>query len=397
MTFEPRWAFALKPAVGELLSGFLSRVALAHGATPYSFYALFLGSSSFWARDVDRGTVQQHDERLAVQSGLSVELLRSLTLKPWIARLTPDHHQHARSATVTPWINGSGVFHRERRQHALQFCPACLADHGIVQKAWRLSFVTVCDRHRTLLSDACPACDAPFLPHRATERQHVCHRCSHLLTVPSTASSPSGSLAWRLSPGDLDELAALQRQGLTWLDPRLELPMESTTTVDARAATATRPAILPHATASVPETTVHWHDLRHLVPVFLTGPHAHESRALLGLPPIPVPLRRQRLELARHKDRLALMQGCVRLLQEWPMSVRGLAAALGLTRRRVAHRQSHSPWLAAEVARLPSGTIRTGAVAKERFERQMEALGRYGSENWRAARAAAFLRLSRSF
>lgn len=80
-----------------------------------------------------------------------------------------------------PWILSTGLFHRTRRLHGLQYCPECLKGEAIFfRRAWRLAFVTACDEHNMVLRDACPHCDAPITPHRApagnVRRCHACFR-----------------------------------------------------------------------------------------------------------------------------------------------------------------------------------------------------------------------------
>ena len=61
-----------------------------------------------------------------------------------------------------------GVFHRSRHKFGLQICPLCLAEdkEPFYRKEWRLSWVTVCTRHNSLLLDRCPGCQAPIVFHR---------------------------------------------------------------------------------------------------------------------------------------------------------------------------------------------------------------------------------------
>jgi len=53
-----------------------------------------------------------------------------------------------------------------RRRPGLAYCPACLREELFLRSHWRLSFVTVCERHGCRLLDACPRCQAPYAPQR---------------------------------------------------------------------------------------------------------------------------------------------------------------------------------------------------------------------------------------
>lgn len=56
--------------------------------------------------------------------------------------------------------------YRATRRGSL-YCPLCLTEDTTphLRLTWRLSFLTACPQHGTLLLDACPACQHPFAPH----------------------------------------------------------------------------------------------------------------------------------------------------------------------------------------------------------------------------------------
>ena len=47
-----------------------------------------------------------------------------------------------------------------RRRFLTQFCPECLKEEAVryFRSVWHLNFVSICDRHGTLLQDRCPRC-----------------------------------------------------------------------------------------------------------------------------------------------------------------------------------------------------------------------------------------------
>jgi hypothetical protein len=74
-------------------------------------------------------------------------------------RFIPNGHTH--------WIMPLGLYHRTRRRPGLQFCPECLKDQGVyLRRSWRLSLVTLCERHGCSLRDRCPNCQSPIHFHR---------------------------------------------------------------------------------------------------------------------------------------------------------------------------------------------------------------------------------------
>jgi len=357
------WAFQIEPRQDELLSGYLCRVARAHGASPYGFCELQLGDRSFWARDCDRGIVTRHEAVLAAQSGITAERLGEMTLRAWIGRLTPSNYRRAEASAVTPWVNAAGVFHRTRRQHALQFCQECLAETGTIFKPWRLSFVVMCPIHQTSLMDACPNCDAPFVPHRAPGRINLCHACQTPLA--RRARSPSGRTE--------TNAMLLRLQG----------------------------ALIAKLDGSKGDDLAPLHGadmcgLREMMSAFFTQPGGRQVAEVLGVDNKGKWSAGPRLELARHSRRRQLVAACAVLLEQWPQSFRSVAERLHMTQRRIARYVVSRPeWLDAEIKRLPMGTKKSMLPSRRRRLLQVDRLEAERPANWRATRAAMLLRAAR--
>lgn len=358
-----RWAFQIKPLADELLSGYLCRVAFAHGASPYGFYALHFGDSAWWARDIDRGVVRRHEVAIADQAGISVEQIRSMTLRDWLERLTPSTYLSRYPAAVTPWVNAVSVFHRMRRQHALQFCSQCLQETGFVQKQWRVSFVVLCPRHRMELQDGCPRCDAPFIPHRAARKIFRCHVCHESLAEPPSRAQASMDAS--------NSLLQFQAQLLAQL-----------------------------TMSECPDPTSHERmdllGLRQLVSVLFTEHFAKRVHKLLGVPYSEVEKSPIRIELARHSHRMQALAGCHALMAEWPESFRSLAEELRITQRLFSTQLPWSAWLADEIARLPVGIVRGSSIKSSDINAKLAQLHMDRPLNWRAVRARIMIRGSKS-
>lgn len=174
------WSRRLEPVEDELLSSFLVRAAVAHHADPYRFCRHTLGGHPVWERDVDRSASSALQSRISTVSGLSEPRVRLMLLVSWERSLGGT--ERVQSATA-PWINSLGIFHRIRKRHGLQCCPDCVAADGVYRRTWRLSFVTVCVRHRRQLVDACGYCDAPLIPHRQDGGSGRCHHCNRALAA----------------------------------------------------------------------------------------------------------------------------------------------------------------------------------------------------------------------
>lgn len=350
------WAFTISPQPNELLSGYLTRVAFAHGSAPHAFYRLHLGDGWFWTRDIDRGAALRHHLALSRLAELRQGDIRELTLRPWIEMLTPKSYSKRSVPAIVPWINITGVRQENRCQHALQYCPECLAADGIVDRRWRLSFYTRCSRHRRVLLDRCPACSGPFVPHRALGSILRCCSCQQTLQAGGGESQPS-----------IDDLQAISLQDAL---------------VDALQA--------PH-----PDRLLASADLlalRSLASVLLTYPRATAATLeLLGRTPLTI-ARWRRLEFARIEQRVDVMSCLFALLDQWPDAFRDLAGKLKLTRLAFSRCEPAPAWLGDEIARLPDGVRKTRRKTRRTFVDQVAELERIRPRNWRTSRAALLIR-----
>jgi hypothetical protein len=356
-----QWAFNIQPHAEELLSGYLCRVALAHGATPFGFLSLHLGDTAFWARDVDRGTAR-YETRLSEYSGLSLQSIHAMTLGSWMNALRADRYKPEGSVAVTPWINSLGIYHRTRRLHGLLFCPHCLESVGSVQKRWRLSFMVLCPQHVCPLLDACPRCDAPFVPHRATTRGYWCHSC-HL-------NLAQGELGASEQTGGYDDLMRLQRLMYQNLVAGKGLGEEHIDSLELRG-------------------------LRDLISVLLTGRRAEWTMSELGVAGGPHHPGHGRLETTRLRTRVIAMKACAQLVEGWPKSFRAVAAKLHLTQSCFQPITPMPVWLSTEVDALPKGATRTAGRHRARLEQRISSLSQRQPENWRALRANLLCKAAR--
>lgn len=353
------WAFLIPPGRDELLSGYLSRVAFAHGASPHAFYQLHLQDGWFWTRDIDRGVARRHHEAILRDAKINASSLQTMTLQPWINVLTPSKYSQRIAPAVTPWINAVGIRQEGRRLHALQYCPECLNASGVVKRQWRLSFYTHCAQHNSPLMDACERCDAPFIPHRSLGSILRCSHCQSTLQMT------------RLNPLQAQETSqALQMQN----DLAVTLDSAANGTLSAKA---------------------DLYALRTLASTLL----ANQERAkvagdILGCPSMNID-HWTRLEFARIDQRLTML-ACLRaLLDGWPDTLRALAAKLNITQRTFSRYPVDAEWLKHEVERLPTGWTRMQKKRKRPLETRVRELEQSRPTNWRAKRAALFVRAAK--
>ncbi len=129
---------------------------------------------------------------LARATGTDPDRLKVMTLAAYhgrVLRLTGDRRAVRRDQL---WARGAGT----------RACPACLAQAGHWQLAWRLTWAVACPTHHLLLVDRCPSCHTPLGSQRPGQRvipdPTACQatrpggvRCGQDLTdVPAPALSP---------------------------------------------------------------------------------------------------------------------------------------------------------------------------------------------------------------
>ena len=177
---------------GEALSSFLLRLARNHSASGHELCTLLWPRFQFWTRDIDRTASDALLDEVAQVTALSRDVLERATLRKVVKAMGFREWIHGCQRGILP----IGVYHRVRRRFGQQYCPECLAEKpAYLRKLWRIEFMMACPRHKILLRDSCPICDAPFIPHRnhaLTKAQ--CHRCGSSLTTGASAK-PSDAAA----------------------------------------------------------------------------------------------------------------------------------------------------------------------------------------------------------
>ena len=357
-----RWAFRLPPLDGELLSSCLARNAYAHGTPPQRFLELFWPRQAVWSRDFDRDPAalvrpgeagQDWVAEIAGHLGVPPEHVGRATLQEWRKVLGGARLQDRGD---TPLLLSAGVHHRKRCLHGLQYCPDCLSEPpACYRRAWRLGFAVACEKHSRTLSDACPACDVPVVPHRTLANLTDCHACGTSLTRAGTGRCVPDGVA-RLQDG---LLALLEGKGMR-----------------------VGPWTASEAFGGV----------RALLAISAARPVRQALRNAFGLSfPSPGHSGQFRFERSRITARMAGLETVAAWVEGWPASFREGARAARLTQASFA-RVQFDETLAAEIAALPPGTRRRRPVRVFILDDPaLRRLRRRDPSAYRAARAGAIL------
>lgn len=166
------WPVHLKPLDDELLSSWMIRLAHVHGLKVMTLCTLLFGyRRPVWNRDIDRLAPKDVLHKLSQITGTPPERVYATTLRELEGKVFEKFNLNGN----THWVLPLGIRSRSHKDYGLQYCPQCLVEDPIpyFRRLWRLGFITVCTKHKTILSDCCDACGAPVMPHRVDMRSRT--------------------------------------------------------------------------------------------------------------------------------------------------------------------------------------------------------------------------------
>lgn len=172
---------------GEALTSWLVRIAEARGRLPFQLMQDLVPGLQFWNRDGDLLPSRQLTTALASRTTVPELEIGRLQLRSLEGVLD----ERIDGVSQSPMVRPLGVYHRVRRAHGQQYCPACLDEpKPYYRLTWRLTLFPTCTRHGLALRDDCPACATPIVPHRGGLTR--CHACaSDLRCGPLVRADPS--------------------------------------------------------------------------------------------------------------------------------------------------------------------------------------------------------------
>ena len=155
------WPFRPRPIAGESFASWFSRVSWANGLGAAELYPITLPGARMHRIDLDRFACNELIENLSTHTGVAASELWPRTFTIWTGKL----FEHDDGINKLIWLPPAGR-HQTSKSFGQQACPQCLreSETPYIKREWRLSFVTACKTHRTLLIDRCPACTAPIQP-----------------------------------------------------------------------------------------------------------------------------------------------------------------------------------------------------------------------------------------
>lgn len=170
-----------KPFEDELLSSWLTRVALEHQRPLSVFLSLFVRheGSAISRTDIDFLYDEKFLEQLARKSGLSQKDIYNMSLR------SEEGYLFICSDCLYPPKQVRKLLDK-RTHYGLMYCPKCLAEDSIpyFRKQWRYTFYNVCIKHKCYLTDRCWKCYKPIKLGKLQPDQDlsICSSCGYDLT-----------------------------------------------------------------------------------------------------------------------------------------------------------------------------------------------------------------------
>jgi len=159
---------SVTPRPGESIESWLEHLADANGLTTAQLLGA-TGRGRAGTRYLTLAPSRQTVTRLAALARVDEQDVYAATLAAFdgtaldLTGLDPGDRHSYRQVAARGWAPA----------HGTQICPACLAETGTWQSAWRLLIVTTCARHESLLVARCPSCRRPFRDQRHSHLRRV--------------------------------------------------------------------------------------------------------------------------------------------------------------------------------------------------------------------------------
>ena len=215
------WPIRPTPQEGELLSSWMTRIAVANGVSLQCLCWETWPDSDVLMHDIDRRPPPGLIEELARRTMQSVTRIQQLALPSLVGHLLENLPL---GSGWVQWI--LPILLRSRTSHGIQYCPDCLTEdiEPHWRLSWRLAFVTTCHRHSRVLCDTCPSCGAAPNPLALFKRQrpgtepipvHYCRWCGYDIRIRRSNHDNSDSPSKGVVDFESSLLKALQEN---WID-----------------------------------------------------------------------------------------------------------------------------------------------------------------------------------
>lgn len=154
------WPGYLPPFKDEVLSSWLSRIAVAHYTRPHIFAMQYCGMTrSLSGQDIDMHPPEMLIRQILERTPLSATEVEKMLLRSYESSFS----EKAFDSTFDIGILKIEKLHKKGYRHGQLFCPDCIVkEPKYLRKHWRLSTSIVCLSCFRQLQDCCQYCMAPL-------------------------------------------------------------------------------------------------------------------------------------------------------------------------------------------------------------------------------------------
>ncbi len=182
--------FIPKPLNDELLSSWLTRMAMEHKRPLSTFLSLYVRheGSAISRTDIDFLYAKKLMDTLALKSSLSKQEIMNMSLR------SEEGHLFVCNDCLYPPKQIRKLVDK-RTHHGLMYCPKCLAEDKTpyFRKQWRYTFYNVCSKHKIFLTDCCWKCyeRVSYTKNKHLKNLALCGKCEYDLRTTLSLSIPT--------------------------------------------------------------------------------------------------------------------------------------------------------------------------------------------------------------
>lgn len=188
----------VKPFQNELFSSWIARNATINFLQTPSFINYFFPEykNKLLNRDVDIYLNEEISLNFSKRMLADYNSVFNTSLKSYRGYLSENIISNTRNNLISP-IKTKGTYSFKK---GLKYCPKCLREKEYFKKEWRLSFYTVCLKHKCFLIDECPNCKEPLTitKRKCDIESFNCWNCGYIFKNSKVEyiNKTSKSLLW---------------------------------------------------------------------------------------------------------------------------------------------------------------------------------------------------------
>jgi len=183
----------VKPYPNELFTSWISRNATINFLQTPTFINYYFPEykNKLLNRDTDIMLDKKMSENFANRMLLKAEDIFQTSLQSYVGYLNETIVSNTRNPLISP-VKIKGSYPKIK---GLRYCPECLREKDYFRKEWRLSFYTICPKHRCFMLDKCPQCSEPILitKRKLNVESFNCWNCGHIFKNSDAEGLPKKS------------------------------------------------------------------------------------------------------------------------------------------------------------------------------------------------------------